>query len=302
MNRLLPIASTAAWAGGALLLSRLRWIARPPVRSRIADFVIPRDGTIARDGRSSVEAVRELFGRPARELGERIAAVLGVTEPLAVRLERVHAPADQTGFRLRQLGVSAGVLPGTATAAGGLGIPTSLALAAIGVAPVVTFLAFEHRTVARSERWQQRLRLEMPVVAEQLAMLVGAGWSVPAALNRVAARGTGAIATDLERVGRRLRHGLSESEALHEWAELARVDAIDRLVRALDRHHDASDLGRVIAGEARAVRGDLHRQQIEDIERRGQQVWIPVTVAALVPGAMFLAIPFVDALRLFGAV
>jgi hypothetical protein len=28
-------------------------------------------------------------------------------------------------------------------------------------------------------------------------------------------------------------------------------------------------------------------------------VWIPVTVAALVPGVIFLAVPFIDALRLF---
>jgi hypothetical protein len=28
-------------------------------------------------------------------------------------------------------------------------------------------------------------------------------------------------------------------------------------------------------------------------------VWIPVTVAALVPGVVFLAVPFIDALRLF---
>jgi hypothetical protein len=28
-------------------------------------------------------------------------------------------------------------------------------------------------------------------------------------------------------------------------------------------------------------------------------VWIPVTVAALVPGVIFLAVPFIEALRLF---
>jgi hypothetical protein len=28
-------------------------------------------------------------------------------------------------------------------------------------------------------------------------------------------------------------------------------------------------------------------------------VWIPVTVAALVPGVIFLAVPFIDALSLF---
>ena len=38
---------------------------------------------------------------------------------------------------------------------------------------------------------------------------------------------------------------------------------------------------------------------IEQIERRGQQVWIPVTVATLVPGAILLAVPFLAALRTF---
>jgi hypothetical protein len=49
----------------------------------------------------------------------------------------------------------------------------------------------------------------------------------------------------------------------------------------------------------RAIRRDVHRELIKTIERRGQQVWIPVTVAALVPGVIFLAVPFIDALRLF---
>jgi hypothetical protein len=35
------------------------------------------------------------------------------------------------------------------------------------------------------------------------------------------------------------------------------------------------------------------------MERRGQQVWIPVTVATLIPGVIFLSIPFIEALRLF---
>jgi hypothetical protein len=35
------------------------------------------------------------------------------------------------------------------------------------------------------------------------------------------------------------------------------------------------------------------------MERRSQSVWIPVTVATLVPGVILLAIPFAQALRLF---
>jgi hypothetical protein len=43
----------------------------------------------------------------------------------------------------------------------------------------------------------------------------------------------------------------------------------------------------------------VQREAIELMDRRAQQVWIPVTVAALVPGVVFLAVPFVDALRVF---
>ena len=97
----------------------------------------------------------------------------------------------------------------------------------------------------------------------------------------------------------RIRQGLTEVDALREWAALAEVDALDRLVAVLALNREAGDLGRLIAEEARAIRRDVHRELIETIERRAQQVWIPVTVATLVPGVLFLAVPFIEALRLF---
>ena len=66
---------------------------------------------------------------------------------------------------------------------------------------------------------------------------------------------------------------------------------------ALNRQ--AGDLGRLISEEARAIRRDVQRELVERIERREQQVWIPVTVATLVPGVIFLAVPFIEAMRLF---
>jgi hypothetical protein len=106
---------------------------------------------------------------------------------------------------------------------------------------------------------------------------------------------------DLGRVCLRIRQGLSEADALREWAAVAKVDALDRLVSVLALNRDTSDLGRLVTEEARAVRRDVQRELIETTERRSQQVWIPVTVATLVPGVIFLAIPFIDALRFFGA-
>jgi tight adherence protein C len=139
----------------------------------------------------------------------------------------------------------------------------------------------------------------MPIVSEQLAMLLNSGYSVGAALSRIARRGSGCTARDLEVVQNRVRQGLSESAALREWAEVAKVDAVDRLINVLTLHRDAADLGRLVSAEARQARRDLHRRTIEAIERRAQQVWVPVTVATLVPGVILLAVPFLSALRLF---
>ena len=132
-------------------------------------------------------------------------------------------------------------------------------------------------------------------------MLLAAGFSLGAALNRVGVRGRGNCALDLARVCGRIRQGLSEVEALREWATIADVEALDRLVSVLALNREASDLGRLVSDEARAIRRDLHRTLIEAVERRAQQVWVPVTVAALVPGVLFMAVPFIEALRLFSA-
>jgi Flp pilus assembly protein TadB len=136
-------------------------------------------------------------------------------------------------------------------------------------------------------------------VSEQLGMLLGAGYSLGSALHRLAARGSGVCNRDLTRVCARVRHGLSEIDALEEWAALADVDALHRLVGVLALNREAGDLSGLIAEEARHIRRDAHRRLIETIERRTQQVWIPVTVAALVPGVIFLTIPFVHAMALF---
>lgn len=288
------------WIGTALLLSQLRWFARVPLGERLRPYA---PGGMARSPRSSmlsVESFRDAVDPLARSLGERLARVLGVSEDLEVRLHRVHSPLDPSAFRVRQVGA----------AVMGFGVAALVALALTPAAPVtfafllggplVAFLVPEQRLALESERRQRRLFLELPVVAEQLSLLLSAGWSLTSALQRLARRSSGATALDLRRVCHRIGQGLSETDALREWAEVARVPVLDRLVPVLALNQETSDLGRLIAEEARAVRRDVHRELIEAAERRNQQVWIPVTVATLVPGVLFMAIPFVEALRLFG--
>lgn len=286
------------WVGATLLLAEVRWFRRRSLTERLQPY--SAGGSAASSGGVlSVSSFREVIGPLASSVGARLARLAGVEEALATRLERVHSDVDPTGFRVRQLGWAGAGFIGGGVLAVAASFPPVLGLGAVIAGAVLGFLAVEHRLAARSAAWQRRVLLELPIVAEQLGMLLSAGYSLSAALNRIAARGAGAIGRDLRRVVGRVRQGLSEVEALREWAALAEVDSVDRLVAVLALNREAGDLGRLISEEARLIRREVQRELIESIEKRAQQVWVPVTVATLLPGVLFMAVPFIEALKVF---
>ena len=302
MPRLLVASALLLGVGGALMLSERRWFSREPLTERLRPYAPAGPGSRGSgSGVLSVASFREVIGPLARAVGERLARLLGVSEELSVRLARIHSPMDATAFRVRQVGWAAGGLAAGALLAVATQPPLAIALLLAVGGPLLAFLLVEQQLAARSERRKRRIFLELPVLSEQLGMLIGAGFSLGAALNRLAARGSGACAEDLVGVCGRIRQGLTEVEALREWAAVADVDALTRLVAILALNRQGGDLGRLVADEARAIRREVQRELIEQIERRSQQVWVPVTVATLVPGAVLLAVPFLEALRLFSS-
>ena len=302
MNRILILSGLAAWVGITLLLSEQRWFSRRPLADRLRLFTPGGTAGSARSGLLSVESFREVIAPLSQSLGSAGARFFGVSEELAVRLRRIHSPLDVTQFRVRQIGVSLTLFGiGTLTSIA-FRLPAPLAVVLILAGPVLAFLIQEQQIASRSERRQRRVMLELPIVAEQLGMLLSSGYSLGAALQRVGTRGSGAVAEDLRIVVGRMRQGLSDVQALREWAAIADVDALDRLVAILGLNREAGDLGRLIHEEARSIRREVQRELMETIERRSQQVWIPVTVATLLPGAILIAIPFVEALRAFSEV
>jgi tight adherence protein C len=299
VRHLLGLAGLTAFVGWALVLSGLPWFRRRPLADRVAAYVPGGVPPRPRSGLLSAVSWRELVEPLARAVGERLSRAFGVTEPLAVRLERIHATCGPTEFRVRQLGwVGVGFAAGSLLAVV-VQAPGAVTVLLVVGAPLLAFLVVEQQLASASDRWKRHLLLELPVVAEQLGMLLGAGYSLSSALDRLARRGKGACGRDLGRVVERMRLGLSDVAALREWASVADVLAVHRLVGVLALNRRAGDLGRLIGEEARSIRRDVHRELIETIERRAQQVWVPVTVATLVPGLIFLAVPFVEALRLF---
>lgn len=298
--RLAVLAAFPLWVGVTLLLSELRWFARPPLAQRLRPYVPGGLADGARgSGLLSTESFRDVVGPLSRSVGERLAKLFGVSEELAVRLDRIHSPLDVTAFRVRQVGRMTAAMGVAGLVVLATRPPALIGLVVLLGGPLLAFLVVEQQVASASSAWQRRLFLELPVLAEQLAMLLSAGFSLGSALSRLSTRGSGACAADLRRVTGRIRQGLSEIDALREWAAVAKVGALDRLVPVLALNREASDLGRLISEEARAIRRDVQRELVETMERRSQSVWIPVTVATLVPGVIFLAIPFIEALRLF---
>jgi Flp pilus assembly protein TadB len=299
--RLQLLVAAALFTGLLLLLSELTWFARRSLTDRIRPYVPSAARVHTRAAVLSVSSFREVIAPASRAIGERMAKLFGVNEELGVRLERIHASITVTEHRVRQVGWMGVCFVGAAGVTAGLALSLPFGSLLILGAPTLAFLLIEQRVATASTRWQREVVEQLPVIAEQLGLLLGAGFSLGAALNRLATRGTGACGADLRRVVARIRQGLSEMDALREWALVVDVAAVHRLVGVLALNREGGDLGRLIAEEARAIRRDAQRDLIARIERRGEQVWIPVTVATLLPGVIFLAVPFVEALSLFSS-
>ena len=296
MSRIVALCALATWVGATLLLAELRWFRHRPLLERLRPYS-PGGLTASERSRSlSVQSLRDVVGPLATDLGTRLARLLGIGEELSVRLERIGSTEDVTAFRVRQAVWASGAFAGASGLSVALSVPGPIAVAAAIGAPLLAFCIIEQQLASASAAWQRHLVLELPVILEQLGILLSSGYSLGAAIARIGQRGHGVCAKELRTVTLRVRQGVAQTDALREFAARADIAALHRLVGVLALNREAGDLGALIAAEARNVRQDVHRQLIETIERRGEQVWIPVTVATLLPGVIFMAVPFIDAM------
>lgn len=299
MIRLFAAAALLLFIGATLLLSELRFFKTQSLAARVSPY-LPGGRATRSTELLSLESFSQLL-RPLAEASGAVAArVFGVSEELPRRLRRVHWDIDASGFRVRQIGWVFGAFSVVLVVGVIAGLPTPLLAIFLVVGPLLAFLIVEQQLANASDRWKERTFQELPVIAEQIAMLLGSGFSLGAALQRVSTRGSGVIARDLDVVVRRIQQGTSENAALREWAEIVDVEAVSRVVSILALNKEAGDLGSMVAAEARTIRSEAHRALLESIEKKNQQVWIPVTLAALVPGVILMMIPFISALSEFG--
>src|SRR5436309_2337402 len=155
--RILIPSALVLWVGSTLLLSHVRWFARAPMVERLRPYALGGMSTSTRNGLLSVESFRDVVGPLARGIGERLARLLGVSEELATKLERIHSPLDVTAFRVRQVGWSLAGLGAGALLSFALQPPLVVALLLVLGGPLLAFMLLEQQVASASTAWQRRV-------------------------------------------------------------------------------------------------------------------------------------------------
>ncbi|NAZ83956.1 hypothetical protein GTR02_19280 [Kineococcus sp. R8] len=270
--------------GLLLVLLRLPAWRRPDLADRVGPYL--GDAAPRPDG-----AARRLLSTAATALG----GWLGSSAAVRGRLHVLDPAREVAQFRAEQ------VLWALAGAAlGGLGVAGLAArqafspLGAFGLllaGALAGALARDHVLGVQVRRRQQQLLAEFPVVAELLALSVGAGENVVAALERVAT-GNGALCADLRRALAEVRTGTGVVPALEAFAVRTRVPELGRFVDgmavAMDRGTPLADVLRAQAADARDTD---RRRLLEAGGRKEVLMMVPVVFVVLPVTVVFAVFP-----------
>ena len=219
MSSIELLCALVAAVGLALVLTELPWFRRTHLAGRLRPYAPPTTAGSARTTASDRAPWRAVLLPLADQVGGRVAGLLGLHDDLALRLTRAGMTIDAAAFRMRQivhlvLGLGAGALTALV-----LSPPPLLGAVLVLGSPIVWVLIDEQLVSWRAAERNRRLGLELPVIAEQLGILLSGGWSLPSAIRRIGDRGRGVAAEDLRTVSRRIRQGRSETEALVQWSD-----------------------------------------------------------------------------------
>ncbi len=225
--------------------------------------------------------------------------LLGGRRSVERRLARLGSdagPISVERFRARQL----------LWVAAGFAIATSVALLAwsLGRGSVIGLIGFcvfgalagavlcDQELSARVARRERRIRAELPVVADLLALAVAAGESPVAGLERVVRVARGALGDELAAVLAEIRTGTPVTAAFDGLAARTGVANVARfaegLVVALERGTPLVD---VLHAQAADVRESARRDLIETGGRREVAMMIPVVFLLLPVTIVFAFFP-----------
>ena len=224
------------------------------------------------------------------------------TRSVERRLELAGSPTDAVGFRAAQAGAGvAGLCAGALAASpamagrGGRGVAGIVVVALLGC--VVGMSAWDRLLTARAGSRQRRVEAAVPDASELLALAVGAGESVPAALDRVASLSHSDLGDELARAVADIRLGAPSVRALTDLAARNDSPALSRLCQTLSTAIGrGSPLAAVLHDQARDIREASRQRLMEEGGKREIAMLFPVVFLILPVTVLFALYPGLMAL------
>lgn len=239
--------------------------------------------------------VRDLFGPLLHSSTARVAAMIESRgdDVLARRLHQAGRPDVRVDdHRMQQ--VAYGALGAAAFgAAAAFALRTAIATVAFVVIGFVWGASRVRAAIDRAiDRRATRLRLELPTVAQLLALHVRAGAGPIQALQRFAERGRGALAAELRAVVAAVRAGSHEVDAFQRAAELTPAPEVARVHLLFA---NGVERGADLASALLAIADDLRDTRRDEVRRRAiksRAAMLLPTIGILAPVMLlFIAAP-----------
>jgi tight adherence protein C len=210
----------------------------------------------------------------ARFIGRQVRRItpVGWVESLDRRIRLAGSPPGWTVERLLALKLAA-------AATGGLGLwvwSGGFSLAAITAAAAGTaagYFVVDAVLAGRAAERQKLILKQMPDTLDQLTISVEAGLGFDAALQRVAASGSGPLAEELGRVLAEVKVGVTRTEALKRLLGRTDVQELRHFVLAVQQ---AEQFGLPIARVLRIQSGELRIKRRQRAEEEAMK--IPVKI------------------------
>jgi tight adherence protein C len=292
MNPLLMGGLLGALFGAGLLVvvRRLPFLRRPTADERISPYLRDLGGPevfvgVVNSG-SPFYAILRLFGPSLRSGAQRLERLLGGANSIRRRLARAGLERTVEEFRIEQLlwgtvAFGGALVVSVVALSFGAGNPIGMLMfcALLGVLGVLARDTYLTSQVRRRER---RLLIELPTVAELLALSVAAGEGPAAALDRVARSCRGELVRALD--------ALADRTGLLALSRFA-----DGLAVALERGTPLADVLRAQAGD---IREAGRRELIESGARREVAMMVPVIFLVLPVTIAFAFYPGAVGIRL----
>ncbi len=170
-------------------------------------------------------------------------------------------------------------------------LPTVL----IFVAMVIVELMLRYKSFTTLKR---RIRYDQREFFEQLSQTLDEGRSFDMAFVTASEQVGGSWLEVFASAIKEIANGSELGAAVVPTATIFELSRLKLLMEMTRDVRLTSEIPQIVRSISTAIKDEIHREHLTTIEKRTQLVWIPVSIAVLIPGSLLLLIPLFNSLKL----